>query len=211
MPRIQLLLTSLILLGAAQASAAGYAVRPGDTLTQIARTHHLRLDSLVAANPQLGRVNALRVGQTLHLPDPGGRPRAAQDPVVRATAIPRDEVGWRTPLRGVLTTRYFGYPGHAGIDIAAPHGSLIVAARSGTVVESTFDGRGGWGWTVVINHGGGVRSRYSHNSANLVRVGDAVAGGQAIARVGSTGHSTGPHLDYRVTVAGRPVNPSSLR
>jgi murein DD-endopeptidase MepM/ murein hydrolase activator NlpD len=68
-----------------------------------------------------------------------------------------------------------------------------------------------WSWTIVLDHGDGAQSRYSHNSANLVRVGDVVAGGQATARVGSTGHATGPHLDDRVTIAGRPVNPSSLR
>ena len=93
----------------------------------------------------------------------------------------------------------------------APSGTPIRAVLPGTVTESRFDGQGGWGWTVVLDHGGGLTSRYSHNSANLVRVGARVNAGEVIARVGSTGNSSGAHVDYRLYQGGRSIDPSSLQ
>jgi len=94
---------------------------------------------------------------------------------------------------------------HHGIDIRASHGANIVAADYGVV---TFSGwSGGFGITVIIDHGDGVHTLYAHNSRNLVAVGDRVSRGQVIALIGSTGVSTGPHLHFEVRVGGRPVNP----
>jgi len=111
------------------------------------------------------------------------------------------EFGWRThPTR---RTREH----HDGIDIAARHGNNIVAAEAGTVILSSW--HGGYGNTVIIHHGGGYQTLYAHNSINLVRVGDVVTRGQVIARIGSTGISTGPHLHFEVIRNGVPVNPRS--
>jgi murein DD-endopeptidase MepM/ murein hydrolase activator NlpD len=96
---------------------------------------------------------------------------------------------------------------HVGIDIAARHGTPILAAAKGRV---TFAGtRGNYGRMVEIDHGYGYVTRYAHASRLLVRVGQTVQRGDKIAEVGSTGLSTGPHLHYEVFVNGRAVNPNS--
>ena len=97
---------------------------------------------------------------------------------------------------------------HAGLDLAAPPGAPIRAARGGVV---TFAGpRGGYGNAVVIEHGAGVETLYGHASKLDVAVGDRVRAGARIARVGSTGRSTGPHLHFEVREHGKPVDPAPL-
>lgn len=89
---------------------------------------------------------------------------------------------------------------HAGVDVAAPTGTPVVAAAAGTV---TWAGpRGGYGLLVVIDHGGGLETRYAHASALEVQPGAHVERGQLVARVGATGTATGPHLHYEVRVGG---------
>jgi murein DD-endopeptidase MepM/ murein hydrolase activator NlpD len=97
---------------------------------------------------------------------------------------------------------------HGGVDIAARAGSEIKAAGPGTV---TFSGMAkGYGNLVEIDHGDGTVSRYGHNAANLVAVGDAVEAGQVVATVGSTGRATGPHVHFEVRQGGKPVDPSIM-
>ncbi|MBM3276316.1 MAG: peptidoglycan DD-metalloendopeptidase family protein, partial [Candidatus Sericytochromatia bacterium] len=120
-----------------------------------------------------------------------------------------DGFHWPTPSRDISSgfgdrRRDF----HAGLDIRAKKGTPIRAARDGVVVHSGWDG--GYGRMVEIDHGGGVRTRYAHASSLHVDVGDRVSAGELIARVGSSGHSTGPHLHYEVRVNGRPVNPKKV-
>ena len=94
---------------------------------------------------------------------------------------------------------------HQGIDIMAPHGTSIVAADSGTVVTVAY-GRG-WGNYVVISHGNGVSTLYSHMSSFSVSVGESVSKGQHIGGIGSTGNATTPHLHFEVIVNGSRVDP----
>jgi murein DD-endopeptidase MepM/ murein hydrolase activator NlpD len=97
---------------------------------------------------------------------------------------------------------------HDGIDLSAAKGTRILASRSGRV---TFAGEaGGYGLLVIVDHGQGVETRYGHASALLVKAGQEVKAGQAIAKVGSTGRSTGPHLHFEVRRQGRPVDPWPL-
>ena len=94
---------------------------------------------------------------------------------------------------------------HAGLDFKGPTGAPIFAAAKGRVA---FVGRRpGYGNCVEIDHGNGLRTRYAHMSAFRAKVGQAVAAGQPIGAVGSTGRSTGPHLHFEVRLHGRPVNP----
>ena len=95
---------------------------------------------------------------------------------------------------------------HDGVDIAAPAGAPVNAVASGKVI---FSGNlAGYGNLVEVDHGDGVVTRYGHNSVNLVAAGDSVKAGQLIARVGSTGRSTGSHLHFEVHKAGKAVDPS---
>ena len=107
--------------------------------------------------------------------------------------------GWRThPIFG--TTRY-----HSGYDIACDTGTPIVAADSGTVVYSGW--LGGYGYCVMIDHGGGLVSLYGHNSELWVSEGQYVQQGETIALAGSTGWSTGPHCHFEARLNGELTDP----
>lgn len=94
---------------------------------------------------------------------------------------------------------------HTGVDFSAPHGQSIKATAAGTVIMATSFG--GYGNTVVIDHGGGVTSLYAHQSSIAVGTGAWVGGGDVVGHVGSTGLSTGPHLHFEIRVEGTPVDP----
>ncbi|MBM3496748.1 MAG: peptidase M23, partial [Armatimonadetes bacterium] len=94
---------------------------------------------------------------------------------------------------------------HNGVDFRARYGETIRAAAAGEVILASY--MRGYGNTVVLDHGGGVTTLYAHCSALLVSDGHVVTQGQSIARVGSTGLSTGPHLHFEVRHNGTPVNP----
>ncbi|SDF27413.1 murein hydrolase activator EnvC family protein [Sporomusa acidovorans] len=107
--------------------------------------------------------------------------------------------GWRThPISG--SSRF-----HSGIDIGADYGDAVAAADSGVVVFSGW--MGGYGKAVIIDHGNGISTLYGHNSELLVDEGARVQKGQTIARAGSTGYSTGPHVHFEVRENGTPVSP----
>jgi murein DD-endopeptidase MepM/ murein hydrolase activator NlpD len=94
---------------------------------------------------------------------------------------------------------------HAGIDIPGPIGTAIYATADGIVSRSQWSG--GYGNLVEINHGRGIMTRYGHLSSSAVMPGMRVKRGQLIARMGSTGRSTGSHLHYEVRLDGHAVNP----
>lgn len=94
---------------------------------------------------------------------------------------------------------------HSGIDIANSHGSHIYAAGKGTVVFAGY--QTGYGYTVIIDHGYDISSLYGHSSKILVKAGQEVSQGDIIARIGSSGRSTGAHLHFEVSVKGKAVNP----
>ena len=131
--------------------------------------------------------------------------------------------GWGSPFPGrdwkSVVTSEFGYRTdpvtgakgtfHAGIDIGLPTGTVISAVKEGTVTAANYY-TGGYGYHVIIDHGGGYKTLYGHCSTLLVNVGDRVTKGQAIAKVGNTGKSTGPHLHLNVYVNGETQNPRNF-
>ncbi|NCC16472.1 MAG: hypothetical protein EOM28_09005 [Clostridia bacterium] len=96
---------------------------------------------------------------------------------------------------------------HSGYDIPAPYGSAIVAAEAGKVTYSGW--MNGYGYTIIIDHGGGLSTLYGHNSSLVVSKGQMVTRGQTVAKCGSTGISTGNHCHFSVLVNGSYVNPQS--
>ena len=132
----------------------------------------------------------------------------AQDNSSQVSSIPRN---W--PVQGILTSRY-GYRRHPitkkitfhdGIDVAAPMGTQIIAPGSGkSFIQVNM---GGYGKVVEIDHGFGIVTRFAHNSKIFVIDGQQVKLGDAIATVGSSGRSTGPHLHYEIRIDGISIDP----
>jgi len=196
--------------GAAPGRGAGtwHVVRPGETLWRIARRYGVTVEEIARANgiPDPSRV---RAGRRLFIP--GGRPGPASPPRRKAEGGSRSPAGaWRWPVDGPVTSmfgapRAHGRRAHTGIDIAAPPGTPVLAARAGRV---TFAGRkGSYGRLVVLDHGRGFASWYAHLSRITVRPGQHVETGTVLGRVGTSGNANGPHLHFEIRRRGRPLDP----
>ncbi|HEY6509759.1 MAG TPA: peptidoglycan DD-metalloendopeptidase family protein, partial [Vicinamibacterales bacterium] len=110
--------------------------------------------------------------------------------------------GWRAdPMTGATAF-------HRGIDVRAAYGDVVASAGGGRVVVA--EPQGGYGHTVVVDHGDGLRTRYAHLSAISVRVGDQVARGDQVGQAGRTGRATGTHVHFEATQAGRPIDPATV-
>lgn len=129
--------------------------------------------------------------------------------------IPRSAGAMIYPVNGPITSNY-GYRVHpirgttrlhTGMDFGVGYGVPVLAADNGVVIHSGWCG--GYGNTIIIDHGGGFTTLYAHASSLAVNVGQTVKQGQIVSRVGSTGMSTGPHLHFEVRYHGNPINPLS--
>lgn len=188
-----------------------HTVKSGDTVSGLATKFRVEASVIAKANG-LTDAAVLKVGQELILP--GAKPII----VHKATAAGGSSDGqtvtitgeYRWPVSGFISSRWGWRWGrfHHGLDIAAPYGRSIVASRGGKVVFSGW--KGGYGNTVVLSHSGGTTTLYGHASRLLVDYGQWVEAGQVIARVGSTGVSTGNHLHFEIRVDGSSVNPLSV-
>lgn len=204
-----------------------YEVLPGDTISGIAAMFGVKPDEVLALNPAV-TPEILQVGQLIFLPEhatpreravtlvsryaTGGadeyQPFVAEDREDERVPAQERATSYIWPLAGDITSR-FGYREggefHTGIDIGAPSGTPIVAARAGRVLSAGWDG--GYGKQVTLVHDDGSRTIYAHASDILVSKDQYVQQGEVIAYVGSTGRSTGPHLHFEIIINGAPQDP----
>jgi murein DD-endopeptidase MepM/ murein hydrolase activator NlpD len=135
----------------------------------------------------------------------GSTSRAGTAPTVRvAQPVPTNgALVW--PVIGGSISQYY-HAGHLALDIAAPYGATVVAAKAGTVTWAGWRNNGG-GFVIAIDHGGGMQTVYNHLGSIWVGVGTYVGAGQAIGGVGCTGTCTGPHVHFEIIVNGVIDNP----
>lgn len=111
------------------------------------------------------------------------------------------------PRKGWVVSAYFGDGrNHRAVDLACDAGTSIYAVKAGTVIQSGWDGN--YGYSIVIDHGNGVQTRYSHESELYVKAGDKVSAGEVIGAVGRTGNASGNHLHFEVIINGNRVDPA---
>jgi murein DD-endopeptidase MepM/ murein hydrolase activator NlpD len=158
-----------------------------DSLTAEERADAQEIDSLEAVSADLA-----------------AKIRAAQ---LHSTVRHVSGAGFIWPVDAPITSPFGWRWGrmHEGIDLGAAYGAPIAAAAAGTVIYAGWEG--GYGNLTVIDHGGGLATAYGHQSRIAVSVGQGVAQGEIVGYVGSTGHSTGPHLHFEVRVNGQAVDP----
>ena len=119
---------------------------------------------------------------------------------------------WRWPLKAGIVSSEFGKrwgKRHEGVDIAADLGVPVTASAGGTVIYSGDTIRG-YGNVVILRHDQDTTTLYAHNEVLLVKQGDRVQAGQAVAKLGSTGRSTGPHVHFELRRKGKPLDPRKV-
>jgi len=201
-------------LGILPATGVAHKVTKGENLGAIAKKYGIEEAKILEAN-NLTVTDKLAVGQKLIIP--GGRQityaistastysglSALRDLIVPPGAAPTaNKMNW--PTVGSRITQYFSWR-HYGVDIGNKIGTPIYAADAGTIEFAGWST--GYGNNIVINHGGGKKTRYAHLSKFYVRKGQKVGKGDTIAAMGSSGWSTGSHLHFEVIINNRKYNP----
>lgn len=192
-----------------------HQVRRGENLYRIGKAYGVSHTELARANG-LADASRLEVGQRIFVP--GGKrplpvnvitPEHAVTEAPSLSDIPQGEGVFIWPLTSGTLTSSFGPRGrsfHDGIDIGAPPGTVVRAARDGDVIYS--DTLRGYGNVVIVQHLGGYATVYAHNDQNLVDAGSKVRQGQPVAKVGRSGRTSGPNLHFEIrkdNVARNPI------
>jgi len=194
--------------GSGGAAPAGvyHRVEPGQTLYRIGQAYGVDPGEIARVNG-IADPTQISVGTCLWVP--GASQSLSVEPTL--TGLRRGQTCW--PVHGRITSK-FGmrvHPvsgkrrKHQGLDIAAPIGTPVRVAERGRVRFAGWSE--GYGNLLIIDHGRGFETRYGHNSELAVRAREFVYKGQVVARSGSTGVSTGPHVHFEVRISDRPVDP----
>lgn len=197
-------------------SGVVYKIVRGDTISKIAAKYGVAGDKIISANGLA--TEGLVVGNYIIVPGAKvietAKPRAvastpSKTPARPAASSPVSGTGrmqWPSACQRI--SQYYKGWLHTGVDIACPWGTTLRAADGGRVIRVQY-GRTGYGYNVMIDHGGGVVTLYGHMSSIDVVNGQYVERGEIIGGEGSTGRSTGPHLHFEVRINGAFVNPLS--
>ena len=197
-------------------SGLEHTVATGQTLQSIAKLYKVEIDDILEYN-DITKSTTLSVGDELMIPggemaDEGGNKpapnlaaSAAKDQNYYASNPTKSAVGYFVnPVPTGRKTQGLHGPGHRGIDLGAPKGTPIYAAASGRVLIAKTGWSGGYGNMAIIEHPNGTKTLYAHMNKLGTSTGAEVTQGQIIGYVGSTGHSTGPHLHFEVFNAKNP-------
>ena len=192
-----------------------HKVSSGENLSYISNHYDVETNKILAAN-NLTNVNSLKIDQKLIIPEgrkiyytstTASQSSSSGIDVIRKLVSPAstpaaNKMLW--PTEGHRITQYYSWR-HKGLDIANKTGTPLYAADAGTVIYAGWNT--GYGYNVLIDHGGGKRTRYAHASKLYVTKGDVVSMGESIAAMGSTGWSTGPHIHFEVIINDTKLNP----
>lgn len=196
-------------------SGISHTVSSGENLTYIANLYKVDVDDIMETN-DLTNTGQLKIGQNLIIPGGSKSTYAARtttsytgvsairDIVTSPNATPVSGNMMNWPTVGHRITQYYSWR-HTGLDVANKTGTAIYAADAGTIEFVGWSN--GYGYNIMINHGGGKKTRYAHLSKYYVVKGQKVGKGETIGAMGSTGWSTGPHLHFEVIISGTKYNP----
>lgn len=188
-------------------SGVRHTVGAGDTIASIAEEYEGDVTEILQFN-ELAEASDIAVGDVVLIPNGEHHVAAAAAPTTSSGGTVQASVSsgryFINPVPGSVITQYLH--GYNAIDLGAPVGTPIYASAAGEVIVSRQGGwNGGYGNYIVIKHGNGTQTLYSHNSSNGVYVGQYVEQGELIGYVGQTGRATGPHLHFEVRGADNPL------
>jgi LysM repeat protein len=188
-------------------SGVSYTVQSGDTLSSIAKEFGTTVDKILSFN-DLESPSVIKARQKLIIP--GGKlgytaPTRTKSIYSTSSGTPSSN-NFLWPTKSTRITQYYHWL-HSAIDIGAKLGEPIFASRAGRIERAGWST--GYGYNIIIDHGGGVKTLYAHMSKFYVKRGDQVQQGEPIGEIGSTGWSTGPHVHFEIIINGTKVNPLS--
>ena len=196
---------ALLLVAGCGPKTLHHTVQPGESVLSIARRYGVPYENVVRAN-RLRDPERVVVGRRLVIPGVSEQwastrrgPGGTLLPIGFAPTAATEHAVLQWPVPGGAVTSPFGrrdHTHHDGIDVQAPVGTPVQAARAGAVVYSGW--LRGYGNLVIVDHGSGLATIYGHNERNLVRAGDRVRAAQPLAYLGATGQVSGPHLHFEV-------------